>query len=375
MENIAIVTNIITSYRENFFDKVTQIGNYNITIFCQDSIPGQNLKCVHIKYRKKLQLVKYFGLKNEKLGIQLLPYRNILLNYDTICITGNPRIISNLFLGFLGLALKKRIIIWCNAHSFGAKKFTEIIRLKWLSMFKNIFLYMDSEVTILQNKGFNKQLLVAMNNGLDQNNIETIKSTWDSSRLETWQNIHGLNNKTILVSIARLEPKNNFKQIIYALHVLKEKIPNIHWCVIGDGIERQNLKDLTRVLKLENYISFVGRLFEENDIAPYMLSASLFVHPSSIGLSLMHAYGYALPVIIDDNKTMHGPEHLAFTDSVNGYYFSKNNITDLSNKILFLLTNMEIAKKIRKENLKLVKEQYNSDRMIERFKQIIQEAT
>lgn len=375
MLNIAIVTNVITSYRESFYDKITNIDNYNIKIYCQPRVPGLNLKCIHQKYEKNIKKIKYIGLNHEKLGLQLLPYREIIMSHDIIFISGNPRVLSNILLSIIGILFKKRIIIWSNIHSYGAKQFTTSIRLKWLRLFKNLFIYLDPEVSILRKNGFNKQLIVAMNNGLDQNNIEKEKLNWDWSRLELWQKEKGISNKTILISIARLDPKNNFNQVIYSLSQLKDRIPDIHWCVIGDGSEVQNLKDVAKKFNIESNISFVGKLFEEEAIAPYMLSAKIFIHPSSVGLSLMHAYGYSLPVILDDNTDMHGPEHLIFTDSVNGYYFEKNNIKDLSNKIVKLLQNKETYSFMSLTNLNLVKKQYNSDIMIDRFVHIVENAS
>ena len=261
---IAIITNIITSYREGFYDRLFSKPGFEITVYCQDQIPGMNLKSIHSKYGSKIHLVKFWGAKMEKVGFQNLPIRKIIKNSDVIVLDGNPRILSNLLLGLVAFFLKnKKIIIWSMAHSYGANPITESIRLKWTSLYSNIFVYTDSEVDQLRKRGFLKQNIIGMNNGLDQEKIDRISFTWNRKQLDAWKEEKGFTNKTIILSSSRLAKKNKFEQVIQALTLIKDIEPNILWCVIGKGDQEEMLKDLCKKYSVEKNVVFVGEIFDE----------------------------------------------------------------------------------------------------------------
>lgn len=365
---ITIITNIITPYREGFYDRLLSKKNISVSVYCQDKIPGTNLKSIHSKYGDKIHIVKSLVAKNEKIGFQLLPIYKIIKESDVIFLDGNPRIVSNLIIGLIVLFLKKkRIVMWSMAHSFGANKITETIRLKWTSLYKNIFVYTDNDVAILRNKGFRKQNIIGMNNGLDQTRIDNETAKWTDEKLNVWKQQHGLKNKLILLSVARLDPKNKFEQLVNALPLITQSMPDVIWCLIGAGQEYKNLKFQTKTLNVDKFVYFVGELYEEENLAPFFLSSQLFIHPASIGLSLMHAFGYGLPVIVNSDTQMHGPEYGAFVNNETGKNFKKDNIEDLAKTVIDLLNVPSDRIRMKKNVLKIAREDYNIDVMVNRF--------
>lgn len=365
---ITIITNIISSYREGFYDRILSKKNVDITVYCQDNIRGTNLKSIHHKYGDKIHIVKSVATKNEKIGFQFLPVCKIVNESDIIFLDGNPRILSNIIMGFITLFFKnKRVVMWSMAHSFGANKFTENIRLKWTSLYKNIFVYTDKDVETLRSRGFKKQNIIGMNNGLDQTKIDKETSKWTDKKLNEWKQIHGLSNKIIILSSARLVPKNKYKQVVEALPIITRSLPNVIWCLIGTGQEEKKLKHLATLLKVDKNIHFVGEIYNEEVLAPFFISAQLFVHPASIGLSIMHAFGYGLPVIVNPDNQMHGPEYGAFINNETGRNFKKDDIEDLAKTILDLLNSPSERERMRINVLRIARKDYNIDVMVDRF--------
>lgn len=369
---IAIITNIITSYREGFYDRLFKIKDFDITVYCNDHLKGTKLKSIHKKYADRVQIVHHIGLKNEKIGFQFLPLLKIIKNNDVIFLDGNPRTLSNLLIGFIALFLKnKKIVIWTMAHSFGANKFTENIRLKWTSLYENIFVYTDKEVETLRQKGFKKQNIIGMNNGLDQKKIDNQIDIWNNTKLSHWQKSKNLQGKTVLLSVARLIPKNNFDIMILALPELLEALPNTIWVLVGDGEQRGYLKNLAQKTGVEDSILFTGAIFKEEELAPYFLSSKLFIHPSSIGLSIMHAFGYGIPVIVDNIESMHGPEYGAFVDGATGLNYEQRNSAELALKIKDALSKPELLENMKRTTMKIARKDYNVDIMVERFSNMV----
>lgn len=365
---VAIITNILTSYREGFLDRLFLREDISVTIYCQDSIPGMNLKSIHGKYGDRVQIIKANSSSGGTIGFQWLPIRKILKNSDVIFLDGNPRILSNIMMGFLPIFFrKKKVVMWTMGHSFGANQITESIRLKWTSFFKNIFLYTDNEIDYLRKRGFKSQYMLGMNNGLDQDKIDHEKQKWNQELLFQWQKENDFTGKKIAVSLSRLTAKNKFEQMISAMPEIIKHNPEFLWCIIGAGPEEQKLRALAKTNNVENHIRFIGALFNEAEIAPYMLSAKVFIHPASIGLSIMHAFGYGLPVVVNNETEMHGPEYGAFEDMKTGFNFEPNNVEDLAKKVNQLLLNDELKKVMGDYCLKLVHEKFNVNIMVERF--------
>lgn len=364
---VIIITNVVSSYREGFYDRLFKRDDVSVTVYCEEKIPGMNLKSIHTKYPERIKLVKAWIGKHEKIGVQFLPFIEIFKRADVIFLDGNPRILSNWFMSLLSAFSRKKIVIWTMGHSAGANSFTEKIRLNWTSIHKNIFVYTDNEAETLRKKGWTKQHIIGMNNGLDQKLIDNEIKKWSNEKLNQWKSDKKLNDSVLLLSIARLTPKNKFEYIIEALPRVISEFPNVKWILIGSGSEENYLKNLAKEKGLLDYISFEGAVYGEENLAPYFLSSDLFVHPSSIGLSIMHAFGYGLPVVVDNAEANHGPEYGAFKNLETGINYESNNVEELTEAILKLLKSSDDRLRM-KENVQIIaREKYNVDIMVERF--------
>lgn len=374
-KKIAIITNIIPSYREGFYDRLLSREELIITVYCQDHIPGANLRVVHQKYPDNVQVVKFASLKKEKAAWQFLPWRKVLTNYDVIIVGGNPRVLSDLLLATSLRIFRKRVVLWTAAHSYNARLVTEKLRLIWSRFFDFILVYTDAEVNYLRKRGFSKNFILGMNNGLDQKKIEAAKVKWSENRLEEWRRLNGLERHILILSCARLEKKNGFKIVVEALPLMIAKIPNLIWCVIGDGDEKYNLASIINRMGFSNHVRFIGQLYDESELASWFMSSTVFVHPESIGLSLLHAFGYGLPVVTHGNATLHGPEYAAFEPGINGENFLIGNHESLADVIVNLVHNSQRLANMKNEAIKVARESYNVDIMVDRFVEIVEKVS
>lgn len=371
---LAIVLDVIPSYRQGFYDNVLKNKDLEVTIYAQSRIPGMNLKTIHDKYPDNVKLVKFICANREKIGWQFLPFYKLFTKYDVIVVEGNPRQISHFLLATFSRVFGKKIILWTMAHSFRGFVPTENLRLWWSKIFKYIFVYTDYEVEFLRKKGFEKQFILGMNNGLNQKKIDAVISEWNELKLKAWQNENGLDNSLILLSSSRLDPKNKFQLIIHALPNIIKEFPNAIWCIIGKGVEEEVLKKLIVEKNLEKNVRFVGEIYDEMELAPWFLSAQVFVHPAAIGLSLLHAYGYGLPVITHGNRYLQNPEYAAFEHGKTGLNYKEDDSEDLASVIISLLNEKDIRDEMKVLNQKLARENYNVDVMNKRFLEIVNKA-
>jgi glycosyltransferase involved in cell wall biosynthesis len=236
-------------------------------------------------------------------------------------------------------------------------------------MFKHIFLYTDDEVRRLRKSGFAKHVLTGMNNGLDQKQIDQAIAAWDGGRLDAWRAAHDLRDRTVLLSCTRLDPKNKFDLLLHALPAIARDIPNVTWCIVGGGPERERLAAAARDAGLADRVRFVGELYDENELAPWFLSSEILVHPGAIGLTLLHAFGYGLPVVTHGSAERHGPEFGAFEENLAGRTFREDDSGSLAETITALLQDAPARSAMKRHVQDLARQHYNVDVMVERFVQ------
>jgi glycosyltransferase involved in cell wall biosynthesis len=372
---VAIITNVIPSYREGFYDRLFSRDDLLVDVYCQTDIPGINHKTIHDKYPANVKIVTALSVKGEALVWQFMPWRRILFGYDVVFVDGNPRILSHALAATVLRLSCRNVVLWTMARSYRANKFTERTRLLWTRIFDRLFVYTDAEALYLRQNGFAGHDIGAMNNGLDHTKIDSVICEWDQPRLDAWRKAIHLESRSILLSCARLNPKNKFEQVIDALPAIVRRVPNVIWCVIGNGIEAGKLASLVRQAGLDGHVRFVGELYDERDLAPWFLSAAVLVHPGAIGLSILHAFGYGLLVVTHGNAEHHGPEFAAFEEGLSGRTFRENDVQSLATTIIGLSKDEPARNSMKAYVQHVARTQYNADVMVDRFVEMAKRAT
>ncbi|WP_449401094.1 glycosyltransferase family 4 protein [Chryseobacterium wanjuense] len=311
--------------------------------------------------------MKFIDFFNEKLNFQFLPFIRILRKYDTVFVDGNPRYFSHFILANLFRIFRPdNVVLWTMIHSYKANSFTENIRLKWTKNFKRVFTYNDKEVEIFREKGY-KGLCLGMNNGLDQDKIEKEISKWNHNNLTDWQIANNVYNTDLIISCTRLISKNELDKFLVHFSEILKIHPKLKWYIIGDGDQRGYLETLVRENNLSENIFFLGEIYSEEVLAPWFLTASVMIHPAAIGLSILHAFGYGLPVITHNDYNYHDSEFSALIEGVNSITYKKDDFKDLVEKTIFCLDHKEMTMKFGENARKTVQEKFNVNKMVERF--------
>lgn len=372
---VAIITNIIPHYRQGFYDRVLANRNYSVTVYCQEAIPGTTLRPIHSQYAGHVKLIRHWSLRGETLVWQRLPWLEIARNYDVVIVDGNPRMVAQSMLAVLLRLLRRSVVVWNILYSIRNQPFSERVRLLWWRMFDAFFLYTDREAEDLKAKGFQKAVVLAANNGLDQHRIESEKQKWSRERLTDFQAENELFGRIVVLSTGRLIERNRYQDMVEALPCVARDHPTVLWCIIGSGPSEQQLRDLVAERELNNYVRIVGALHDEEKLAPWFLSSSLFVHPGGIGLSLLHAFGYGLPVVTHNNARNQGPEYALFKNGHTGSAFEEGNVTDLGRVVSALLRDTERRKRMSNAVTSITREKHNTEVMAQRFTDLIAAVT
>jgi len=367
LKKIAIITNVIPTYRRTFYDCLLANRDIAIRIFCWSTIKGMNLSLCHQEFPDHVHIVEGWSLPREQLAWQRLSFLEMLREFDGFVFYGNPRVLSNVFYSLACRIMGRKVGIWGQAHTAGSSGLTEWLRLRWWSLFDNLFVYTNREVDYLREKGVQARNLMGMNNGLDQRTIDGVAERFDATTLAAWRADQQVPDVPILLSCARLEPKNCFDILVEALVLLAARGLDFHWVVIGEGAEGVALRRRVAEHGLEDRVSWLGAIYDEEALAPWFLSASVMVHPAAIGLSLLHAFGYGLPVITHDNAEAQMPEFAAMEDGHTGLLYREGSIESLAEVIANALSNFERLPAMGERCRTIAREDYNVDEMARRF--------
>jgi glycosyltransferase involved in cell wall biosynthesis len=167
-----------------------------------------------------------------------------------------------------------------------------------------------------------------------------------------------------IVSMGRLIQSKKFDILLQAFRLVHEQIPGACLTIIGDGPEMDNLKKIASEQNIDQQVHFTGRILNDEDKARYLLSSSLFVLPGLGGLAINEAFCYNLPVIC---STADGTEKQLVLDGINGLYCTPNDVMDMAQKIIHILSHPELQKQMSKNAYATVQEKFTLETMLNGF--------
>jgi glycosyltransferase involved in cell wall biosynthesis len=176
-------------------------------------------------------------------------------------------------------------------------------------------------------------------NALDQEPIQAAAQPWreNTARLREFRTAQGLSGP-VLIFVSRLLAENRVDWLIEATAALRRKFPELATVIVGDGPARKELEQLAQSRGVGAAVRFAGAIYDEESIAPWMCAADLFVYPTNIGLSLLHAFGYGLPVVVGDDRSRQNPEIDALRPGENGLVYRQGDCADLTRVIATVLS-------------------------------------
>lgn len=145
--------------------------------------------------------------------------------------------------------------------------------------------------------GIDEQLLV-MTPGVDINGFFPM----GSMPRTRWR------NKRVVLTVGRLQKRKGQDMMIRALPAIREKIPEIYYCVVGGGEEEKSLRSLAESLDVEDIVEFSGELNDTEMLECYQ-QCDLFALPNrrinnddeGFGMVLLEAESCGCPVLAGDS--------------------------------------------------------------------------
>lgn len=147
--------------------------------------------------------------------------------------------------------------------------------------------------------------------------------------------------------VARLVEYKRVEDLVRAVAIIKEEIPDINCKIIGTGPEEENLKTLVKELDLEDNIEFLGFVEKHEDVMRVVKSSDIFCLPSIVegfGIVIIEALSLKTPFIAAEI-----PPVVEASGHKGGLFYEPKNYKQLSANILKLLKDENLYKKLQDE--------------------------
>lgn len=258
------------------------------------------------------------------------------------------------------------VVLWGHGYSVRETKWTRRVR-NWFGRQADAVLLYNSEARDrLIEEGMDPQRLFVALNSLDQGPIQKARERWlaDPEGLARFRAEHGLEGPVVLF-VSRLYVQNRMDLLLHAAARLKDSHPDLVVAIVGDGEERENLKGLAERLGIADRVRMPGAVYGEEDLAPWFLSSRVFCYPDFIGLSVLHAFGYGLPVVTNREMWAHPPEAQSIVNEENGLLVDLGEPGSLAGAIARLVDDPELAREMGEAGRRLVLERYTIPKMVD----------
>lgn len=340
---VCIVQPLIPRYRVPVFEALSQQPSLDVEIWADLSGGVGSLSGITSSNSLKLRHAAY----KESFGIVWQPKILSVVNegFDVVILSWNVRS-PHLHMALLK---KKRspILLW--GHGFGSHqaRIGDWLRLRTAHQADGCIFYGPTGMEKFIEKGVSPDKLFIALNALDQTNIQQARNRWlDETKRKVYLARFGIGDGPIMLYLSRLEASKKPELAIEALALMLNDIPATRLIFIGDGSARKVIEAKADELGVRYAVRFLGTINDEDEIAPWALSASLLINPGALGLSIFHAFGYGLPVITTNKISIHGPEVEALKSDINGLFYKHDDLLDIVKKCKLILLQSTLKERL-----------------------------
>ncbi len=199
-----------------------------------------------------------------------------------------------------------------------------------------------------------EEKIVVIHNGMDGNKVPK----------KDWEEVDAGEPLKILY-IGRIEESKGLRELLEASQDLNNVVLNI----VGDGPYLEELKALSRRLKMSQKVLFYGKLPYEKAVEMYACN-DVFVLPTKrvegLPMTLVESCFAGIPIIATDM----GGNRDAVVDGFNGFLLTKPDARMLRQKITELAQNRILAEKLGSNGKIKAKEEFSLEKMLNSYEQV-----
>ncbi len=171
-----------------------------------------------------------------------------------------------------------------------------------------------------------------------------------------------------ILYLGRIKKYKSIQHLILAFKIVKQRLPKAKLVIVGDGDYMNPLKKMALSTGLNNDIEFTGYVSLEEKV-DRMRKSHVAVLPSlkeGWGLTNIEANSVGTAVIAADSPGLRD----SVRENETGFLYEYGNIEQLSDKLILILTDMELRKKLENGGLAWA-EKFNWDTAAKKFEDLL----
>lgn len=211
--------------------------------------------------------------------------------------------------------------------------------------------------------------LVRIAPGIDTAHFAPSDTTNEKKMLE-------LNDRPVIISVGRLVHRKGQDRLIEAMPKILAVHPDAVLLFVGEGPYKKRLEELTRSLRLEESVRFMGRVHYE-DLPRVISLGDIFAMPSrdrlfgleveGLGIVYLEASSCGLPIIVGAS----GGAPDAVRDGATGFVVDGNDRDLIAERILQLLADENLRKSFGQAGRKWAQEEWDWSIWSLRFNELL----
>jgi glycosyltransferase involved in cell wall biosynthesis len=271
-----------------------------------------------------------------------------------------------------------KTILWGHGYSKNESVWRAWPRRKAGHLADALLFYNDTIADRFVREGFDAHRVFVAINSIDQMPVRAARDQWlaRADELAAFRRSHAVGDGPVLLFVSRFDPANRLDLLMHAVAVLSPRFPSLKAVLVGRGEpEGARIRGLAAQLGIADRILFAGPIYDEMALAPWFLCADLFCYPANIGLSLLHAFGYGLPVVTSDKAESQNPEIEALRNGINGLTYRHGDDHSLAEMLARALDDRPLRVQLAAGALATVTERFTVPRMVDGMERAIRFVT
>lgn len=259
--------------------------------------------------------------------------------------------------------LKRKIVLQIHGDlsNYNESRIIQWIEGKTFPLCDKILVFSNKDIKKIANLVPKKKLRI-FSNGIKVSDFK-IKD-------QSFKNDLSLSRDTrIVLYLSRFVREKGVFELIESIPGVVEECKNVHFVFAGDGPEKDKMEETCKQKNLMEWVTFTGHLPYDKVIKAFACS-DIFVlatyYPEGFPVAILQALSAGLPVISCDA----GGIADYIEDGTNGFIIEQRNHQVLKEKILLLLKNDELRKRMRNANINLAEREFDKEVILDNLEQL-----
>ena len=325
MKKVIVLQPVLAHYRRTLFNILAANKNYEVR-FVSGKI-YENIESFSINNASIFNYLKF------SFGSHTFYYLRKAVSFickenpDIIISSGiDPHLIHTILIFFIQKIFRRKKFYWWSHASLSNQGM--------IGTAFRMFFYRRSDGILTYNQKGRDNLIY---HGLKSEKIKVLGNSLNQEDYGFINHKLGLKKQKIevpnIIFSGRINRSRRLDVLIKAISLIRKQTGmKINCTIIGGGSVNKILK-LIDELDLTNQFIFTGPKYGA-DTSEYFLAADLMVYPKAIGLSILHAYSYGIPVITSNNLKVQMPEIELMAPGETGDLYKEDDYEDLAKQIL-----------------------------------------